>query len=353
MNRLEECVHKVNQIRGLLRRTGYQGIVINRQANFSWLSAGGRSFIGFASENACADLAVTLDGVYLAGNNIEVPRLLSEELPESFAESVIVPWKDDVTINDVLRRRFGKLTTDVEQDEWFRDTRVVMLPCEEKRYSELGKISATALEDACMNLKQGMTEMEAAGEISERLWAAGVEPITILVAADERSNLIRHYVPTGKKITEGVICSICSRFGGLIASATRTVAFKKDFALRYGKLLRVEEAVLTALHPSAVLGDVFQKIVKSYDSNGLPGEWENHHQGGLTGYLAREIRVSPASQQSIRPNQAFAWNFSARGAKCEDTVFVEDKGIRILTEISSRWPLVIINGLKRPDILRF
>jgi Xaa-Pro aminopeptidase len=199
MNRLEECTYKVNKIRAMLRETGYDGIVIRKQPNFSWVTAGGRGFISLASEAACSGVVVTADGVYLAGNNIESPRLLAEELPSGFAEPVTLPWRDDQTIDAVLKQRFGKMTSDAEQDEWFRAARVNLLKNEADRFAALGAASAAILEETCAALKPGMTELEAAGKIAGKLWAAGIEPITLLVAADERSDRVRHYVPTDKK----------------------------------------------------------------------------------------------------------------------------------------------------------
>ncbi|MDR2758899.1 MAG: M24 family metallopeptidase [Spirochaetaceae bacterium] len=335
----------------MLRETEYGGIVIRKQANFSWITAGGRAFIGLASEAACAAIVVTAGGVYLAGNNIEVPRLLAEELPQGFAEPITLPWRDDGAMDKVLQQRFGKLSSDTEQNEWFRDNRIVLLKSEAERYAKLGSAAAEALEESCASLKPGMTEQEGAGKISERLWAAGIEPITLLVAADDRSERVRHFVPTGEKINEGVICSICARSGGLIVSATRIAAFKKNFARHYQALLRVEQAAFEATVSGAILGDVFRTIMDAYTQNGLQGEWENHHQGGLTAYLAREIRVEPACRKMVRTGQAFAWNPSTVGAKCEDTVFLDEQGIRPLTEVSRYWPAITIGDLQRPDIL--
>jgi Xaa-Pro aminopeptidase len=193
--------------------------------------------------------------------------------------------------------------------------------------------------------------LEVAGRIAGRLWAAGIEPITVLIAADDRSNTVRHYVPTAKKITDGVICSMCARSGGLVVSSTRIVAFKKDFAISYGKLLKVEQAAFDATREGVSLGDALQKIMDAYTANGLNGEWNNHHQGGSTGYLAREIRVGPGCTTVASTGQAFAWNPSAVGAKCEDTVLLTKTGLRILTPTTPAWPVLDVGGRRRPDIL--
>ena len=353
MDRIEESNLKVNNVRAMLEKTGHTGIIIRKQANFSWISAGGRGFIGLASENACASIIVTKDKVYIAGNNIELPRLIAEEFPKGFAESIALPWREDGTVDNVLKNKFGKLTTDSEQDAWFREKRVNLLETEEARFARLGKISAQVLEDVCASLKPGVTEFEIAGRISEGYWAAGIEPITLLIAADNRSSLVRHYVPTAKKVKTGVICSICARAGGLVVSATRTVAFSKDFAKRYGKLLKVEQAVFEATKPGAILSNVFKTLTDAYTKNGLAGEWENHHQGGMTGYLAREIRVLPDTTNKVAAHQAYAWNPSAVGTKCEDTVLVGENGkLTVLTKVGKNWPTVKVGNLIRPDILK-
>ena len=66
--------------------------------------------------------------------------------------------------------------------------------------------------------------------LSGEFWKLGIEPITLLIAADNRSDYVRHYVPAQKPIENSVIISVCARRHGLIASATRIVTFNKDFA---------------------------------------------------------------------------------------------------------------------------
>ena len=353
MDRAEETKLKVKMVRSLLEKTGHKGIIIRKQPNFSWISAGGRGFIGLASENACASIVISKNGVFVAGNNIETPRLLAEEFPKGFAEPVILPWAEDGGIDELLNKKIGSLTSDTEQDAWFREKRVNLLECEETRYAKLGKTAASILEEVCLSIKPGMSEFEIAGRISEGYWAAGIEPITLLIAADNRSEKVRHYVPTAKKIKNGVICSICARAGGLVISATRSVGFSKNFAKNYEKLLKVEQNIFETIKPGIVLGNVYKKLTESYKHNGLDKEWENHHQGGLTGYLAREIRVLPNTAFKISSHQAYAWNPSAIGAKCEDTILLNDNSkITVLTTISKKWPSIKIGSLNRPDILR-
>ena len=352
MTRLEECNMKVRLVCAELKNRGYDAIVIKRQPNFSWITSGGRGFIGLASENACAAIVVTAECTYLVSNNIESARLLTEELPEGFASPITLDWTADNTMDAFLEQKFGNIMDDIRMDNWFKTVRTNLNSNEIQRYRVLGKDVAEILETICLSLRPGLTEFEIAGRISSELWSRGIEPITLLVAADERSRNVRHYVPTSKQANAGVIVSLCARSCGLVVSATRSVAFQKGFAQKYEELLNVEQAAFEATAEGGSLGDVVTKIMSAYKENGFPDEWKNHHQGGMTGYLAREIRADAACRIAVGANHAYAWNPSAPGIKCEDTIIRLDNRLEIITPVSAMWPQLRKGEWIRPDVLK-
>jgi len=352
MTRLAESKAKTSLVREHLEQLGYDAVIIKKQSNFSWITSGGRGFIGLASESSCGSIVVSRDGVYLSSNNIEAPRLLNEELPPGFAELISVDWQLDGTLDDIVRSRFGKVTDDTQMDGWFKQVRSQLCIEEANRFEQLGAKVAAILEETCSQFKPGMTEFDAAGLLAQRLWSNQIEPITLLLAADDRSQHVRHFPPTDNVIHEGVIASICARRNGLVVSATRSVAFKKGFAVRHRDLLNVEQHIFEALKPGQNLGGIMRIIMDAYTQNGFPEEWHNHHQGGITGYLAREYRANATSNVPVNVGQAHAWNPSASGCKCEETVLVTTNGLRILTPASEKWPVHIIGKWKLPDVLR-
>ena len=352
MTRLEECNSKVKLIRKELLNSQRTAVVIKKQSNFSWITSGGRGFIGLASENSCASIVVTKEQVFLVANNIESPRIMTEELPTGFAESITIDWPEDSTLDTLLSEKFSPYTTDIELESWFKSTRLILNPSEQERYLSIGKRTASILEESCMQIETRMTEFEVAGIVSSALWKQGIEPITLLVAADRRSQYVRHYVPTSATIHQGVIVSICARSKGLIVSATRIVAFDNTFAANYDALLNVEQAMWEATTPNSTLLSVLERTKTAYAENGLAEEWKNHHQGGLTGYMAREIRVDAFTTECVKPQQAYAWNPSAAGIKCEDTILLAADSLEIVTPVSSIWPSVQKGNMVRPDILR-
>lgn len=85
----------------------------------------------------------------------------------------------------------------------------------------------------------------------------------------------------------------------------------------------------------------FRKAQKLYAKEGCSKEWKMHHQGGPTGYGCREFTVTPETKGVIKKNQAYAWNPTIAGTKCEDTTFLADNGVEIFTRTKA-WPCTVI-----------
>ncbi len=348
-----ETQQKLARLRQFMSENDIPAVVVRRQPNFSWLTGGGRGFIGLASEMACGSLVVTSNKAVLVANNIECGRLVGEELPERAFTYEAVPWTEDGTIPAV----FDRLCPDGYQEDgqlgaFFVQERTRLCDEEAERFRELGRDVDRCMLEASRGVAPLISEFEMAGRLSAAMWAKGLEPITMLIAADDRSRRVRHYVPTDARAQNGLICSICARRGGLVASATRMIAFDRSFAADYTRLLEVEAAAFNETVPGKTMGEVFQKICTAYDKIGMPEEWRRHHQGGLTGYLAREIRADKSTGHVVRVGEAYAWNPSCEGAKCEDTVLVTENGLEILTA-GGGWPTISVYGYQRPAVLKF
>lgn len=313
-----ETEQKLAKLRQFMSQNDIPAVVVRKQPNFSWLTGGGRGFIGLASEAACGSLVVTPSDAILVANSIECGRLVGEELPEKMFTYESVPWTEDGTIPAV----FDRVCPNGYQEEsqlgaFFAEERTRLCDEEIERFRQLGRDVDACMMEAARGVKPLTSEFEMAGRLSAAMWAKGMEPITMLIAADDRSKRVRHYVPTDAKAQNGLICSICARRGGLVASATRTIAFHKGFAEDYERLLEVEATAFNETAPGKSMGEIFQKICTAYDKIGMPEEWRRHHQGGLTGYLAREIRADKSTEHVVRIGEAYAWNPSCEGANAK------------------------------------
>ncbi len=80
MDRQEEVKAKLQRVRIWLETAGLEGMVVTSQANFAWLTAGGSNYVYVGDAAGEASLLVTSSQVYLLTNNIELRRLLEEEV---------------------------------------------------------------------------------------------------------------------------------------------------------------------------------------------------------------------------------------------------------------------------------
>lgn len=335
MDRSDNFTFKITQLREILQNRGFEAVEIKTQTNFSYFTRG-RGFIGLASVMACASLIVTMEKIFLVAENIEASRLYTEQLDNE--PSVVVcdyPWDEPSKRADLLSDIIGglKVASEADLDSELFKLRTVMTPYDLNDYRNLCKTTAEIVEKICMAIKPGITEYELAGALSMKLWSANIEPITLLIAFDERALQYRHPVVTGKALEHYALVAVCGRRNGLIASVTRDVMLRPDeeTVQKHAKCANVFATFLSELTPGKNLGDIYLEGISSYAEQGYPLEYKAHHQGGLTGFVPREIRANVGVTHIVRSGEVYAFNPSLQGAKCEETVLVTESGIEIMT----------------------
>jgi len=100
----------------------------------------------------------------------------------------------------------------------------------------------------------------------------------------------------------------------------------------------VNAALIEATRPGRRAGEILTVALEAYAVAGHADEWQQHHQGGLAGFLGREYRAMPRSTQTVEAGQLFAWNPSVKGAKCEETILVGAQCNEVLTHTGD-WPV--------------
>lgn len=351
---------KIERIRKLLDDREKDVLILYSQPSFAWLT-GGRGHINSASESACGQIAVTKSSVFLITNNIEAERLKKEEGCEVFDEIRIYSWDEPSgqieVLNEMIDMDKQQVVHEEEWDQELTNLRSLLTDSDREKYRKLGHEAAMALETTCMNLKRGQTEWEAASQLAFNCLAAGIEPIVNLVAADERVYHYRHPLPTRKSISDYALVVLGGRRNGLVVSLSRLVHFGKvpeDLKFRHEAVTSIDAAFITNTVPGEPLSAVYQKGKQEYAHQGFAKEWMNHHQGGLTGYRSREIKVADGTDGVVREGQAYAWNPSIAGVKSEDTILVGQSGWEVITR-TGHFPEKVIemNGrtIQRPVIL--
>lgn len=225
------------------------------------------------------------------------------------------------------------------------------MPTELERYRQIGRKASEAMTEVLSKAQPNWTEYQLAGAGAEALWARGLHPTLTLVAGERRLPLYRHATATGEEIGREAMMVFCARGYGLYANLTRFVSFsalstqKSDL---HRHVREVEAETLNLCKPGTPLNTVYDVLAKAYQQHGYPNAIREHHQGGTTGYLAREIVANPGTSDVLRGNMAVAWNPSLSGAKIEDTfVILEDGKLENLT-FDPNWHSVEVEGRLRP-----
>ena len=365
MVRDAEIREKEKRVRDFIKSRGFTGVLLKRQANFSWMTGGGLNLVGITTEVGATSLLITKCKKYVISNNIEAPRMTGEEGLE--AQGFIVkqyPWYEEqeaalvkglvkegsfgsdvpfpgaVTVTeDIARLRYSLTTEEVERYRW------------------LGEKASLALEKTLLETRKGEKESEVVGRLCNELWKDRIDPVTLMAAADERVFQFRHPIPSEKSVARYLMVSVNARKWGLIVSLTRFLHFGKlpvELKEKYLANVFIDCVFMATTRPGIPARQVLQKGIEAYREKGFPEEWKFHHQGGSIGYTGRDYRTNWNTQDIIQENQAFTWNPSLTGTKSEDTILASSKGLEMITRPMSYPTLsVMVDGTSfvRPDIL--
>ena len=364
MDRQEEVRTKLQRVRSWLEVAGLEGIVLASQANFAWLTGGGNNYVYVGDAAGEASLLVTISQAYLLTNNIELNRLLEEEMAGLPFQGIYWNWHQRDKAKELVADlcNLSKAVSDLGSfglppaSTDFTELRYTMLPPEISRYRRLGLDAAQCVETTCFEAKPGDAELDVAASLAFECQKRDILPLVNLVAGDERIARYRHPLPTRNQVRRTLMVALTGRRHGLHVSLTRMVSFGPadlDLAARYRAVTAVDTRFNLESRAGVTLGEVVRKGIEQYASEGFPQEWQLHHQGGLTGYAGREIFGTPASHYPLRDNQVLTWNPSITGTKSEDTILLSENGLEVLTRTGS-WPELevelSIGRLIRPSI---
>jgi Xaa-Pro aminopeptidase len=306
-----------------------------------------------------ADVLVTADEAFVVTDAIEAERLQREQLPADL-EVAAFPWAGPAERDAFVGSAAGggDIASDLPSDGERRlpdelvAARRTLRDEEIGRYRAVCRDAALAMTETLNAVEPSATELDTAALGAAAMLRRGIDPALVLVAGASRIERFRHPTPTGAAIGDQVMVVFCGRRAGLYANLTRHVAFRQlteGARQRARAVAEVEAAAWAASQPGAALGDIYAAIAAAYAASGHPGAERDHHQGGITGYLSREVLALPGAETRLEPPIALAWNPSLPGVKIEDTVIRSGDGLEILT-VDPAWPTVEVSGRPRPAI---
>ena len=340
------------------------GVLLNSQHNFAWLTGGKSNGINTSAENGACFLFVRSDGKrFVLANNIEMPRVLTEEISAEDFEPVEFAWQDEKSAGNFVFEKAKALLldnreicSDLPLNPNFRSIENSIARCrfdlteqEIKRYRKLGKDAGEVLGKIFEKIAPGEIETEIAAKTRAALGERDIQPIVTLIGADDRIEKYRHPVPTANRWRKTILIAVCAKREGLIVNLSR-IACAGEIADELKRKTEAVARVFAQITAATKLGEsganLYRAAANAYAENGFADEINLHHQGGATGYKTRDWVAHPKSGDIVYMNQAFAWNPTITGTKAEETFIVTKNGVEILT-ISPDFPAipVTINGI--------
>ncbi|MES1981308.1 MAG: M24 family metallopeptidase [Pseudomonadota bacterium] len=353
--RIIEVEQKLAIMRSWLGSTGASVLRLRGTDWFAWATAGGSNTVLLTAETGVAEIVVGANDAYLLTDDIEALRLREEEVPDGYAWYVS-PWAEPQ-----VRERFvaqlavgGVVLADrpaadeIALTDAMLQQRYRLTDSERARYRQVGRLAAQAMTEVLGHARPDWSEFDLAGAGAEALWSRGLHPALTLAAGERRLPRYRHTTPSKDPLGSRAMLVFCARGYGLYANLTRFVHFGPSWQHPDQLALQqIEAAGLAACQPGALLSDIYIALDDAYRDLGFTDAIRQHHQGGITGYLARERVAAPHTAVPLAVHMAVAFNPSLPGTKLEDTFLLSDHGLENVT-LDPEWPSVPYEGQMRP-----
>jgi Xaa-Pro aminopeptidase len=351
--RAVELVDKLALLRRWLEQARAGAVRLRGIDWFAWATAGGSNAVLLTSEMGVAEVLVTPHQATILTDVIEAQRLKDEQVPAGFSFHVDAWAEPSQREQFVLDAAGGApiLSDRPAAHEHAlpmtaRNMRMVLSPPEQSRLRETGMLAAAAMTQALRAARPEWTEYQLAAAGAGALCERGLEPALVLAAGAERLARYRHPVPSCAPLGAQAMLVFCARRHGLYANLTRCVAFGAA-PQGQAELMGIEATGLAACVEGNSLAAVYHALAQAYRHAGLAHAIAEHHQGGVTGYQAREMVATANTALELRAGMALAFNPSVAGNKIEDTFLLTRHGLENLT-LDQEWPAAEVAGRLRP-----
>ncbi|MBI2433975.1 MAG: hypothetical protein HYV26_13995 [Candidatus Hydrogenedentes bacterium] len=138
-------------VESYLRENDYDGVLLTRADNFAMATGGKRNYIWRHTDAGANSLFVWRTGrTWFVGNNVEEPRVMSEELQDLGCEALSFLWFEHSAAEVVAKEFSGTLVSDdgtlgKNVHEEMAVLRSLLAPAELDKYRALGKLAAESM----------------------------------------------------------------------------------------------------------------------------------------------------------------------------------------------------------------
>lgn len=363
---LQDVRIKEERVRDFLEKEGLDALVLGRQDNFAWVTAGGDNRVINNSDMGEGFVVITKDHKWLVAHHMDGRRFIEEQAPDQGYELVTLYWHQGTTAEEILELTAGmRVGADFtlpgarQYGPEIVDLHYPFTDLDLKRLRWVGRKSNEIITRVAEDLKPGMTESEVAARFAYEYTLQGMSLDALMVGADERISRYRHPLAGDKAIDRYAFLHPAGRRWGLHANVTRLVHFgepPEEIRSAHRAVTTVGAHVATMLTPGVRFADILAEEKRLYTVLGYPDEWNYHFLGGISGYtLVDPTRcLDPEARVVLR--QSYGYFITITGAKFEELMVLTENGVEIASlPADGEWPTRVAstpNGdITVPDIL--
>ena len=361
---LSDVKIKEERIHAFLEREGLDALVIGRQDNFAWITAGGDSRVITTSEMGFATLVITRDRKWLVSHSMDGQRFIDEQVPSQGYELVTSYWHQASPEQKVLNLTRGMVVGADFALQGARqygpelvDLHYPLTDLDLERCRWIGRTADKILTKGAHDLQPGVPEQEVAARLLYEYALEGLTIDVLIIGFDERISCYRHPMPTGNVLQRYALLHPAARRWGLHANVTRLVHWGEppsDIRRAMDGVATIGGHVARMLAPGMPFADILTEQIRLYRKLGYAGEWMYHFQGGITGYTLADPTRCTDQEARVVERQAYDYFITITGAKFEEFMLLTEDGIEFAS-LGPDWPTRTIetpNGeIAVPDVL--
>ena len=346
---LRDSSSKREKIRGLQKEKGKTGIVLSRRENFSWITTGGNSTVINSTHNGIGCLVITQDKHYFISHSMDGQRIIEEQLPGQGYELVELKWFETDPFEKALqiagKNPAADIMTSSGQNLFSQvlDLHYPMTALEITRLGWVGKKMNEIYVQMGKFLRSGMIEQEIAAFFQYLQAQAGMISDVLIVGGDQRIFNYRHPMPGDNKAGKYLMLHSAPNKWGLHAPITRYFSFGppgKELTYPFKAVATIQAGVFDMLRPGIPYSEIFEFIKGAYAQEGYPDEWQNHFQGGPTGYMIVDGQRL-LSNKMVQEYMPFEWFSTVPGAKIAELTLLGNEKPEIVS-CAEPWPQHVV-----------
>ncbi len=346
---LEDARIKAKRVRDFLQREKLDALVLGRQDNFAWITAGGDNRVVTTTEMGEGFVVLTQDHKWLVSHHMDGRRFMEEQVPDQGYELVTLYWHQGTPVAKIAELTRGmRIGADFPMPgaqhyaSQIVDLHYPFTDLDLKRLRWIGKKSDELITQVAGDLQPGMTEQEIAACLAYEYTRAGITLDALMVGADDRVKRYRHPLPTDKKLERFAFLHPPGRRWGVHANITRLVHFGEpppDVRNAFKAVTTVAAHVAAMLAPGVRFADILAEQKRLYAEFGYADEWNYHFLGGISGYTLVDPARCLDPQAHVVERQSYGYFITITGAKFEELMLFTEDG----TELASlppgtQWP---------------